>query len=214
MKCILFDFDGVIIDSEIGAFDHFRKSLKRKGINITLDELLKYTGKRSLEITTELFKKNNIAQDPQEFLKENRNYGSYYEVSELQIMPGLIDFLELLSGRSIKTAVVSSTSSRSVVTALNRLSLVKYLDAIICGDMVKSPKPSPEGYLKASKFLNAKPVECIVIEDSPIGIQAGKNAGMKVIGFKGSTHKQDTSTADFEFKSYKELMDFFNKTYI
>lgn len=210
MKCVLFDFDGVIIDSEIGAFEHFRKSLKRTGIDITLDELLKYIGKSSLEITTELFNKNNINRDPQEFLVERRNSGSYYEVSELLIMPGLIEFLETLKSKNIKMAVVSSTSSRSVVTALNRLSLLKYFDAIICGDMVKETKPSPEGYLKAAKLLNANPDDCIVIEDSPIGIQAGKNAGMKVIGFTGSTHVQDTSNADIEVKSFTELMDLYN----
>lgn len=207
MKCILFDFDGVIIDSEIDAFEHFRKSLVEKGIDITLDELLKYIGKSSLTITTELFKKNNIKQDPEKFLTERRNSGNYYEVSELKVMPGLIEFLESLKKNNKKTAVVSSTSSRSVVTALNRLSLIKYFDAIICGDMVKETKPSPEGYLKAAKFLNVKPDECVVIEDSPIGILAGKNAGMKVIGFKGSSYKQDTSNADIEITSYNEIKD-------
>jgi beta-phosphoglucomutase-like phosphatase (HAD superfamily) len=71
--------------------------------------------------------------------------------------------------------------------------------------MVKQTKPSPEGYLTAIRYLQSKPADCLIIEDSPVGIQAAKNADVFVVGFKGSKHVQDTSGADKEIASYEEL---------
>ncbi len=208
MKCILFDLDGVVIDSEPGAFGMFKSTLNKKGIDISMDTLMGYIGKTSSAIATEIVKIYDIDQTPEEFLQEHRSNGNYYADSDdLQPMLGLMDCLDSIKKKNISMGIVSSTRSNSVLAALNRLSLTKYFDVIVCGDMVQKNKPSPEGYIKAANYLNAKPTECLVIEDSPIGIQAGKNAGMKVIGFKGSVYEQDTSNADIEVKTFKEFMN-------
>jgi HAD superfamily hydrolase (TIGR01509 family) len=208
MKSVLFDMDGVILDSEIGAFSMMRDTLLRKGIDVSVETLLSYTGKSSITIAAELVKKYNLNQSAEEFLEEHRSYGNYYaDFPDLRPMPGLLECLEKLRNNNVSMAIVSSTSSKSVLFALNRLSLIKYFDVIICGDMVKKTKPSPEGYLLASKWLESKPEECIIIEDSPIGIQAAKNAGIKVIAYKGSAHIQDTSAADIEVNTFSELLD-------
>ena len=109
-------------------------------------------------------------------------------------------------------AVVSSTSTVGVITALNRMNLLKYFDAVVCSDMLGGrTKPAPDGYRKAAEFLGEKPEDCIVIEDSPFGIQAGKSAGMFVVGLKASEHKQDTSKADIEVSDYIELMNYWSQ---
>ena len=84
----------------------------------------------------------------------------------------------------------------------------EYLDFEISGDQLKHSKPAPDIYLKASEVLNVTSDECIVIEDSTIGIEAGKNANMIVIAYKNDKFKQDQSYANYSFKSMQEISDF------
>lgn len=206
-KYVLFDMDGVLLDSEAGSFGFMREILSKRGIHIEMDALLGKIGKTSRQVAEELIAEYHIMETAEEFLEKNRKLGNYYADSrQLTVMPCLYEFLELLKSRGIGMAVVSSTRSMSVLTALNRVSLIPYMDAVVCGDMVKRPKPDPESYLKAAKWLDAAPGECVVFEDSPIGIQAARNAGMRVVGFGGSELKQDTSEADFEFATYAECI--------
>lgn len=206
-KYILFDMDGVLLDSEAGSFGFMREALLKRGIHIEMDALLGKIGKTGRQVAEELIAEYHITETVEEFLEKNRKLGNYYADSrQLTVMPCLYDFLKLLKSREIGMAVVSSTRAASVLTALNRLALISYMDAVVCGDMVKKPKPDPEGYLKAARWLGAKPQECVVFEDSPIGIRAAQHAGMRVVGFRGSELKQDTSGADFEFDTYAECI--------
>jgi HAD superfamily hydrolase (TIGR01509 family) len=207
MNAVLFDMDGVLIDSETPSFALLHKTLAKQGIDISLKDLLAdYTGVNSNAIYAALIERFGLNKTVDEFRRDHRRIsGSFYVDGELLPMPGLIRFMDYLCKRNIKMAVVSSTSGANVLAALNRLSLIRYLDAIVTGDMVGRPKPSPEGYLAAVRYLRVKPAECLVIEDSPIGIRAAKNAGIFVVGFKGSEHIQDTSAADKEKNSFEGL---------
>ena len=206
-KYVIFDMDGVLLDSEAGSFRFTRDILEKRGIHVELNELMGNIGKTSRQVAEEIIENHHIPETVDEFLQKNREMGNYYADSkELKVMPGLYEFLEYLKEKSVKMAVVSSTRAAGVLFALNRLSLVSYMDAIVSGDMVKKPKPEAEGYLQAAHCLNARPEECIVFEDSPIGIRAAKKAGMNVVGFKGSELKQDTSEADREVTSFGECI--------
>ena len=201
--------DGVLLDSEIPAFDLLRNTLEKKGVAVSLDNLLVwYTGLNSSDIYAEIIKKYGFNLTIDEFRSEHKQCsGNYYKDAELIPMQGMLEFLDRLQSGGIRMAVVSSTNSRNVLFALNRLSILQYFDAIVCGDMVEKTKPSPEGYLKAARYLQVEPGDCVIIEDSPIGIQAAKNAGIIVIGYKGSEHTQDTSLADAQVASYDELLE-------
>lgn len=204
-KCILFDMDGVLMDSEVGSFSYTQKILEERGIRIPLEKLLENVGKTSVQTAERLIKEYFIDETVEEFLHKNRLRGNYYANCEyLPVMVGIYDFLTMLQKKEIRMAVVSSTRSESVLTALNRSGILHWMDAVICGDMVKNPKPDPEGYLTAARLLGANSAECVVFEDSPTGIKAARAAGMKTIAFKGSVLKQDTSKADMEFSCYKE----------
>lgn len=210
IKCILFDMDGVIIDSEPEEFNILIKTLALQGIEVKLEKLLCFVGKSSHTIASEIINMHDLKTTPEELLKNKRKVGNYYtDCKYMQPMEGLVDFLEIIKSNELKTAVVSSTSSKNVLAVLNRLALIKYFDAVICGDMVKETKPSPEGYLKAAEVLKVVPEECIVVEDSPVGIKAGKNAQMTVVGFKGSLYQQDTSDSSIEVHSFKEFRDLY-----
>jgi len=199
--------DGVLLDSEVGAFEIMRKTLSRLNVELDIEELLKYIGKTSAQIANELVAKYNMGITGEQLRDKYRETGNFYADSDDVVpMPGLVKFLEVLRMDGIKTAVVSSTSSKNVITALNRMGIVKYFDAVICGDMVTNPKPDPEGYLKAAKLVDVLPNDCLVIEDSPHGISAGIAAGMTVVGFSGSEIQQDISRAAMKAASFDELL--------
>lgn len=212
MKCVLFDMDGVLLDSEKGAFEVFRKSLAEIGILETLENLLHYVGKPTQAIAEEILEKNHSKISVEDFLKLHRARGSYYELSDdVKPMEGLLDLLEYLKIQKIPMGVVSSTSSRNVMIALNRMRILKYFDAVVCGDSLKRGKPSPDGYLKAAEYLQVKAEDCIVIEDSNAGVQAGKAAGMYVIAYKKASPEQDTRKADVQTDNYEKIKSIFIK---
>jgi len=206
MRSVLFDMDGVLLDSEIPAFDMLRESLAAFGVQISLEELLTYIGNSTRMIAENVLKKYSPEDNTDEFLSFHASRGSFYATSDkVRPMEGLEEFLLYLKHSNIQTAVVSSTRSVSVLNALNRMNILKYFDIVIGGDMLAHTKPDPEGYNRARRLLGSAIEECLVIEDSPTGIKAAKNAGLKVIGYKGSAYQQDTSGADAEFESYEGL---------
>lgn len=202
-KAVIFDFDGVMADTEMKTLVYMEQAFAKYGIILSHEEKMAYIGSDGREHTNQILMKNRIDITAEDFLKEKRKLGNVYENStDLQLMPGLREFLMWLKKEEYKIGLVSSTSSRLIVIALNRLGIIGFLDTLICGDMVKNKKPDPEGYLLAMKYLGIKPEEAVIIEDSPIGICAGKAAGAYVIGYKGAEAVQDTSAADVEWKSY------------
>lgn len=213
IQAVLFDMDGVLIDSEEAAFDRLRNTLAHKQVDIPLRSLVgEYVGMRSGDIYENLIKRYGFDQTVDEFVREHRQIsGSYYLDGELVMMPGLTGCLDFLQQQGVQMAVVSSTHSRSVLGVLNRLSLLRYFSAVVCGDHVQHPKPSPEGYQMAAAFLGAEAKDCLVVEDSPLGIGAAIRAQMRVAAFKGAAHVQDTSQADWEFCSYEELTDWLRR---
>lgn len=98
----------------------------------------------------------------------------------------------------------SSTATHLIIMGLNRMQMTDLFDVIVCGDMCAERKPDPECYLKAMGLLGAVPQECLVFEDSSVGIHAAKQAGIEVAAFTGSGNGQDVSEADYVVSSYEE----------
>ena len=101
--------------------------------------------------------------------------------------------------------MVSSTSTKYIVTALNRMGLTGQFQVIVCGDMVRRPKPAPHSYQLAMSLLGLSPEDCLAIEDSPTGIQAARAAGLQVVGYKGGSVEQETDSASWEVRSFQEI---------
>lgn len=206
LNCVLFDFDGVIADTEPGTMAYLERAFEQLGIALTEHDWKGYIGQDGSIHTAHILKRNHCNVSVDEFLEQKRGLGNYYEDSkELQAYQGVVDLLCWLRGKGVKTGLVSSTGSRLILTALNRMSMTALFDVVICGDMVTRKKPSPEGYEKAMEYLGISNRECLIIEDSPTGIQAAKSAGGFVVGLKCSRIEQDTSKADKEISSYAAL---------
>lgn len=209
----MFDMDGVLLDSEPVYLKRLQHHMRHHGVEYAIEELRPCVGMTSLSVARAMVETHGLTMTPEDFLaEETRLYGSLYlDSPELTPFDGAEELLTLLRERGLKAALVSSTSSKSVLSALARFQLVRYFDAIVCRDMVYAPKPSPEPYHMAARFLRAKAGDCIVVEDSVVGIMAGKAAGMTVVAMKASEIEQDTSTADVEVRDYRQLRSVLEK---
>jgi HAD superfamily hydrolase (TIGR01509 family) len=208
LKCVLFDFDGVIADSENEVFQYLKKAFLPYGISLTAHDRLNYIGTDGLRCIRDIIDRNRLSLTAEQLLEEKMKLGNYYEDSDrLAPMPGVVELLRQLRKNEVKTGLVSSTRSRLILTALNRMDMVSCFDAIVCGDMVRERKPSPECYIKTLAYLKAIKEDSIAFEDSPTGILAAKAAGIFTVGYKGSEIKQDTSAADMEIYNFYECLD-------
>ena len=127
------------------------------------------------------------------------------ELSEKDILPGVIDFLELLSQNNCALAVGSSSKNARFI--LDKLGLTSKFSAIIDGNGVKNTKPDPEVFLNAAAELKVNPKNCLVIEDAPSGIKAAKAAGMKVIGIGKDLLEADCCLPNLEGITWSQIQD-------
>lgn len=203
LRCVLFDFDGVVADTEPSNNRYLEQALAVFGLKLNDEQRLALIGVNGLDFIRPLLASAEPPVSDEAYLAVRQKQGNTYENSpDLKAQPGLRDFLGLLRGAGIKTGLVSSTSSRLILAALNRLGLADQFDAILCGDMVRRKKPDPEGYLRAMELLRIPPECCVVIEDSPVGIRAGLAAGAWVVGYEGASVPQDTGLAQDRLKSF------------
>lgn len=213
LEYVLFDFDGVMADTETGTFQYTKAVFKKYGVFLDDSVHDKYIGTDGTALIKYYIEKNGLSVTLEKFLEEKRALGNFYEdSSNLAPMPGAIEFITWLRQHNISTGLVSSTSSRLILAALNRMCMTSFFDVIVCGDMVQHKKPNPECYLKAMVQLQAKPETTVIFEDSPIGIVAAQKTGSHVVGYKGSKVHQDTREADTEVTDFYQCfqLPYFN----
>jgi len=209
-KYVIFDFDGVIADTEERNKEYMAKALSAFGIALTQEDKMLLIGRSDNVILKEILKRGEEPVSMERYLQKRKEVGNSYEDGAITPMPGLVSFLSRLRERGIALAIGSSTSARLILAALNFMELLSYFDVIVCGDMCGHPKPHPEIYKKAIRYLRADPAECVVVEDSAVGIQAGLAAGTRVLAYCGAGYgregfmRQDVSKAHLRLDSYEE----------
>lgn len=203
-KYVLFDFDGVIANTEESNSRYLALALKEFGVELTQADKKRMIGRNDPLLLAELLNRAPQEITPEQLAEKRKEVGNTYENGEISPMRGLTEFIRKLRQNKVKTAIVTSSSSHLILMALNRMKMINLFDVIVCGDMCRARKPDPECYLKAMELLEAKPEECIVFEDSPAGIWAAKQAEAEVIAYTGSGIEQDVSQADYVISAYEE----------
>lgn len=185
---ILFDMDGVIADTNPFHKTSIQQFCTRHGIDAS-DAFLKEKvyGRVNKEWIPNLFGALN-AEKVKALADEKEQLFREIYAPHLRAVDGLIEFLQLLQKNGVKAAVATSAPLENADFILDGLNIRKYFDAVLHSADVEKGKPHPEIYLKAAAALGKLPTECIVIEDSISGVQAGKAAGSKVIGIT-TTHE-------------------------
>ncbi|MFH2105860.1 MAG: HAD family phosphatase [Candidatus Micrarchaeota archaeon] len=183
IKGILFDFDGVIVESEPLHLKSFIELLKPFGIKLTKERWYgEFAGSGARNIMSVLFKENHINEDVYFWLKKRADlFLGYAKKGELEPTKGLLAFLHIIREKGILTTVSSSGNRDYISFLLEQLNLLKYFDMLVTVEDVTKNKPDPEIFLVSAKKLGLKPDECLVVEDSKNGVKAGKAAGMAVV---------------------------------
>lgn len=204
-KAVIFDMDGLMIDSERITKEEYTSLIHSMGY--TLDETFYMTllGKNQPAIFQSFYNKygNDFPMD--ELWKNVHIVLDKRILEEKPIKNGLIELLEYLKRKNYKTIVATSSSRYRVDIILDKLNLKMYFDDVICGDEVNKGKPNPEIFLKACKKVNVNVNEAIVLEDSEAGILASYNANIDVICIPDIKYP----TKEFEDKAImmKSLID-------
>lgn len=209
-RAVLFDMDGVIVDSEVIYHRSLEAYLQQLGIRISKEEMTQFAGMTIQKITDCLISRFCLDLSKEELMEgQKKVYIEFFEnEKKLEVMDGLYDFLKELRMDGFLTGLASSSSPEAVKMVIERFGLYDYFNEIVSGEMVAASKPEPDIFLYTAEKIGVPAENCIVIEDSVNGIQAGKAAGMIVVGYKGSSLEQDTTSADYQLKSYRDILNF------
>lgn len=196
MKAVIFDMDGVLIDSEALHLYDFRVFLQKHNQNLTNDELSEFVGldaKTFIGHLQEIWKPVSRLPSIEE-IKEGCKYPS--DSFQDMLVPHVRFILSHLKKNNIKIAIASSSPYNIIYKMLSINDIDSYFDVIVSGNDVQAKKPSPDIYFETLKRLELPSNDCIVIEDSLVGIQAAINARLYVIALKENRFSVDQSKAD------------------
>ena len=207
-KCIIFDMDGVLINSEPLHFDFENKLFKSLGITVSQEEHETFVGTTAKTMWTMIKQTHNLPFTVSELIiKGQSDFLKYLENhTPIKLIPGIEELLIKLKNSGYYIALGSSSPNKLINYILDKNNISKYFQIIVSGDDVVNGKPSPDIFLKTAELIDIKPVNCLVIEDSKNGVKAAKLAGMKCIGyFNPGSGSQDLTAADFILDSFYNL---------
>jgi HAD superfamily hydrolase (TIGR01509 family) len=180
IKALIFDFDGLIVDTELPDYESWQQVYRQHGCELQLQswgQIVGGTGASSFDPHTNLEELCGQPLDREEVWISRRKH--YLDsIAEQPVLPGVIDYLDSAEELGLKLAVASSSEENWVRGHLARLGIYDRFDAIKTADDVKRTKPDPELYLAALGALNLKSDQAVVFEDSPNGVKAAKTAGI------------------------------------
>jgi len=198
IKNIIFDFDGVLVDSEILVAKAYVKYMQNFGIEIDEKEFANFAGKKTVQVIDILSQKYSI-KDKEKFFTDIMEMALYIYKNELTAVKGAYNFVR---NTKLSLYIGSNSTQDRIIAGLQRVELSKYFkpEQIYSFDFVEKPKPDPDIYLKAIEDNNINKNETIIIEDSEVGVKAGVSAGVKVIGLTAGGHWHES-------RNEQELLD-------
>lgn len=205
IKAVLFDLDGVVVNSEPTHKQAAEAVLRRKGIALTNEdsrEIEKHARGRRLEDVWAYLKEHFHLQDNVDSLLQEVRDALFRLTVEIHLMDGFQDFAKKIK-KNYKTALVTSGRKAYLERLDKKLSISGYFDCIVTGDETKDGKPHPAPYVLACKKLNVTPKEAVAIEDAPNGITSAKAAGCLCIAVAFTFPEEELKEADYIARDFK-----------
>ncbi len=206
-KAVIFDMDGVIVDTEHFFFQAAQEIMEQEGHTITDTYFYTFTG------TTDEYTWRTIKEDYQLPETADAYISRILDVVErlkeeqgLTFYDGVKEFIQTLHQKGYQLAIASSSGMDDIKTVITTLGVEDYFDELVTGEWFEESKPDPEIYLDTARRLGVDPEQCLVIEDSHNGAKAAKDAGMTCIGYVDPKYPpQDLSITDATVSDFKEI---------
>ncbi len=210
IKAVLFDMDGLLVDTETLGIQVAVKICKELGINLTPEEQKSFIGVTDEKFYRELFKKRNLDYNVQEV--REKHFGLYETLLNTNLKPfvGARGLPQQLRLQGYKVALVSGSTAKQIDIIMKQLGIKGQFEVIISFEDITHSKPDPESYLLAAQKLGVLPEDCVVLEDAEAGVRAAKAAGMRVIGVTNNGG-QDLSLADILVNNLEFVADVLDK---
>jgi len=209
IKAILFDMDGVIVDSLHYHYLAWDKMFRDRGGKVIEHTVLLHEGRNSREILPILMEETKVhipENEWDDFIERKREY--YRSIVELKYFPNVFETIQELKSRGLKIALVTASARKNMEKAIPE-DKRQLFDVILTAENFRKAKPNPDPYLEAQKRLGVSVNECVVVENAPLGIEAAKNAGMICIAVETTLGREYLTQADFIINSIEELLGFF-----
>lgn len=206
---VLFDWDGVLVDSSRNYFHAYELIFQEVGITTTPREIYLREGQPTPQVIAAICADRGIGlTDAQVNLLVRRRREHDRALGPRKFYPGMLTLLKRLRQSGRKLAMVTGSSRKSVEAVLTS-GQAQHFDAIITADDVICPKPNPEPFLKAAEMLAVQSTRCIVVENAPFGVTAARAAGCRVIAVCTTLASEDLGDADWVVQNHIGLQNFF-----
>jgi HAD superfamily hydrolase (TIGR01509 family) len=196
VQAVIFDMDGVIVNSEPYSMQALIDILRQYGVAPTEDDLRRSYGRRVRDDFVDYFAKYGVTADVT--IAIAHKHARYYHLAagHLRPFPGVMPLFKRLRDRGYRLALASSGDRVKVAFGMQALELSCLFETVVTGDDVSHSKPDPEIYLTAAQRIGVPPAVCIAIEDAPAGVEAAKRAGMRCIAVTNSVPGTQLLKAD------------------
>jgi beta-phosphoglucomutase len=193
---VIFDMDGVLVDSGAAHAASWRALAREAGVTIGDPEFARHFGKASRDIIRAVFGEH--LSDADVAAKDERKEALYRDSirGRVPAMPGAVQAVTRLAAAGVAIAVGTSGPKENVDLVLDGLALREFFSAVVTGSDVRRGKPAPDVFLLAAERLGLQPASCIVVEDAPVGLQAARAAGMIAVGLTGTHPAERLTDAD------------------
>lgn len=206
-KAVIFDMDGVLIDSEYAYFLRRMKFFDSIGIEPGTRNFTDFIGLSDSMIWEKL-----IIDDKNKRERLREEYKKYREINKInfkKVMNKSVKYIiKNLRDKNIKVAIASSSEKKEILRMMNECEITEYIDFVISGEECTESKPNPEIYIKSIEALNILPKEALAIEDSTLGIASAVSAGLEVLGVKQKDYDLDQSKATYTISDLDEIIKY------
>ncbi len=208
IKTVIFDMDGVIVDTEPVHYFAYQQHFKHLNIEVSDEMYATFTGNSTKNVYQKLKESFKIPDEVDGLVNHKRELfnNAFDEKEDLVLLPGVEALIKDLYESGIQLVLASSASKVTIARVFNRFKLHEYFSQIVSGEDFPKSKPHPAIFIKAAELANNPKEECIIIEDSTNGIKAANAAGIYCVGYNSKHSKlQELSGADMIITDFKEL---------
>jgi beta-phosphoglucomutase family hydrolase len=204
-KAVIWDLDGVIVDTGRFHLSAWRQLSEEMGFYFTAEDFRRVFGLRDSDAIRRVLAPD-ISADEVEALAERKEAIFRAEVKgKIKPLPGVLPLLHSLKENGFRLALASSTVPENIKMLLSSLGIEQLFDCLVSGRDVSRGKPDPEGFLLAAKRLGVEPGSCVIVEDAIDGVRAAKAAGMKCVAVANTHPRESLSAADLTVDSLEAV---------